>query len=120
MTIEIHLAGRALSELVGPSEALLRIVAQAEPTRREPDCRQDPKRGDPVAVAALILAVPGAVLAAMDIIERTKLAAKVKTLLKKARQTEGSATLKFGEHPFLDLKNATDDQVMDLIFKDRD
>ncbi|EDM77956.1 hypothetical protein PPSIR1_19144 [Plesiocystis pacifica SIR-1] len=41
---------------------------------------QNTVRGDPVAVAALILSIPGAVLATIDLAERMKVAAKWRAL----------------------------------------
>ena len=43
-------------------------------------------RSDPVAVAALVLAVPGAILASWDLVQRMKLTEKVERLIAWARR----------------------------------
>ena len=53
----------------------------------------------------------------MDLVERAKVAERVKGLLKKVRQVDGIATLHVGTEPSLDLKIATEDEVMELIAK---
>ncbi len=117
MTVEIRLSNAAAAKLAKPAEDLLRAVAKAEPECRNLNNDEETSKGDPIAVAALILSIPGAILAAMDIVERAKVAERVRGLLKKLRQVDGMATLHVGTEPSLDLKIATEDEVMDLIAK---
>lgn len=117
MTVEIRLSGVAAQGLAEPAEDLLRSAADAEPERRKPVLNDEVSKGDPVAVAALILSVPGAVLAMLDLAERARLAERVRHLLAKVRGSEGAATLHVGAEPPLDLSTATDDEVMDLLAK---
>ena len=117
MTVEIRLSGVAAQALAEPAEDLLRSAADAEPERRKPVLNDEVSKGDPVAVAALILAIPGAVLAMLDLAERARVAERVRRLLAKVRASEGAATLHVGAEPPLDLATATEDEVMDLLAK---
>ena len=119
MIVEIRLSGAAVPALAEPAEDVLRAAANAEPQRREPAPQIEPSKGDPVAVAALILSVPAAVLAALDLAERARLAERVRRLLKKVRASDGGATLHVGAEPPRDLSTATEDEVMDLLAKSR-
>ena len=117
MTIEIHLSGKAETELAGSVEALLDAVAETEPQRRQVTTEQEISRGDWVAVTALVLSVPGAVLTTMDLMERAGVTQKIRELLEKIRRTDGTATLYAGSEPPLDLKAAAEDEVLDLMAK---
>jgi hypothetical protein len=119
MRIEIRLAGAAAPELTGLAEELLREVGNAEPERRKAGPSEAPIRSDPVAIAALILSVPGAAVAVVDLAQRARLAERVQKLLERARASDGAATLQVGAEPPLDLATATEDQVMDLIARSR-
>ena len=72
-----------------------------------------------MAVAALILSIPSAILAAMDLVERAGIAERIRGLLKKVRESDGTATLHVGSKPPLDLKITTEDEVIDLIAESR-
>ena len=115
MIIEIHLSGSTAPVMFEPAEDLLRAVAGVEPQRRKLIHDERATKGDPVAVATLILSIPGAILATMDIAERVGIADRICKLLKKVRKSDGEAILQVGSEPALDLKTATEDEVMDLI-----
>ncbi|MFC1537452.1 hypothetical protein ACFL4P_01345 [Gemmatimonadota bacterium] len=120
MTVEIRMSGAAALVLAEPAEDFLRAVANTEPESRKLSQGEEASKGDPVAVAALILAIPGALLATMDLIERAKVAEKVRKLLKKAREGDGNATLHVVGEMSLDLTIATEDEVIDLLAENRD
>jgi hypothetical protein len=117
MAIEIRLSGADASALAAPAEELLRTIATTEPEQRKPIDPQEISKGDPVAVTALILSIPSAILATMDIVERAKVVERIRTLLQKIKSANATATLQTDNEPPLDLKDATEDEVMDLIAK---
>lgn len=119
MTVEIHLSNTAAPVLAEPAEALLRAAANTKPEFRHLSHDEETSKGDPVAVAALILAIPGAILATLDLAERAGVTERVRGLLKKAREVDGTATLHVDAEPPLDLKTATEDEVMDLLARSR-
>ena len=55
----------------------------------------------------------------MDLVERAWVAEQVQRLLKKVREVDGTATLHVGAEPSLDLRTATEDEVMDLLARSR-
>ncbi|MEW5735219.1 MAG: hypothetical protein AB1921_10210 [Thermodesulfobacteriota bacterium] len=117
MTLEIRLRGDAAARLAGPAAALLRAVAGAEPDQRteKKDGEATRDLGTAVALASLVLSVPGTIVATLDLMERRKQGKLVRELLEKVRATPGLATLRKGSGPPLDLSSATEDQVMDLL-----
>jgi hypothetical protein len=119
MRVEIRLSPEAMPALAEPCEALLRAVCEAAPERHYVHHAASPSRGDPVAIAALILSIPGAILATMDLLQRARVAERVRALLKQVRETQGSATLQVSETSALDLKTATADEVVNLLAKSR-
>jgi hypothetical protein len=51
----------------------------------------------------------------MDLMERAGVAERVRRLLAKVRETDGTATLQVGAEPSLDLRTATEDEVMNVL-----
>ncbi len=115
MSVEIRLSSAVAPIIAEPAEDLLRAAAHTEPERRHPGHDEEASKGDPVALAALILSIPSAILAAMDVVERAGIAERVRRLLKKVREIDGTATLHVGAEPSLDLRTATEDEVMDAL-----
>jgi hypothetical protein len=85
MTIEISIAGPNSQALAAEVEAFLAEAFQETPERRIPPEDQTPRRGDPLAVAALILAIPGAITATFDLAHRAKLAERIDGLRQRLR-----------------------------------
>jgi hypothetical protein len=98
-----------------PAAELLRVAAHAELERRRPSHDEKVSKGDPVASAALILSIPSAILAARDLVERARIAKRVRGLLQKVRKGDGTTALHVGDEPSLDLRTATEDEVMNLL-----
>lgn len=119
MSMEIHLTGDTATALKDDAQRFLQDIS-----RGPAECRQidethagEGLKGDAVAVAALILAVPGAVVATLDLAERFRLSRKIQGLLKKIKESKGDAVLHTkGEDP-LDLKTAGVDEVLARIKK---
>ena len=115
MTIEIHLEDQE-GELVEQARELLESLTGSEVESHAVTPKTTSHRGDPVAIAALVLAAPGAIVATLDLVQRAKLAEKVSKLLGTARRSRRSATLRKKQRK-LDLKTASDDDVIDILIE---
>ena len=120
MSVEIHLTKAPVAELTQEIENLLREISQTKPERwQSGEESNSPTRGDGVAVAALILAVPGALVATMDLAQRAKLSERIRALLKKISKIDSAASLHVSGAEPLDLKNTCVDAVIDLMARSR-
>ena len=119
MSMEIHLTGDMATALKDDTQRFLQDISQGPAQCRpidEPHAGEDLK-GDAITVATLILTVPGAVVATLDLAERFRLSRKIQGLLKKIKESNGDAVLHTdGEDP-LDLKTAGVDEVLARIKK---
>ncbi len=118
MSIIFTIAGPNAEALATEIEA---FVAEALATSAERCSLQEPRglqRGDPVAIAALVLAIPGAITATLDIVSRARLAERIDRLLKRLRGTaspEDSVHLASGTASSLDLISAGRDAVLNRL-----
>jgi hypothetical protein len=119
MSVEIRLSGVDGPALADEAEDVLRAAAGTEPERRDRRPAEEVFRGDPVAITALVLSVPGAVVSLLDLAERAQLAERVRRLLGRVRSADGAATLHVPGEPPLDLAAATEDEVMDRLARGR-
>jgi len=118
MSITITIAGPNSPALAAEVEAFLAdaLATQAERLPLPED--QGIRRGDPLAVAALVLAVPGAIAATLDLAARVRLAERVDRLLERVRGTAApadSVRLISDAAPELDLITAKRDEVLDRL-----
>ncbi len=120
MSIEIRLSGVDGTGLGDEAEGVLRAAAGTEPERREHKPREEVTRGDPVAIAALVLSVPSAIVSLLDLAERARLAERVRRLLARTRLADDAVTLHVPGAPPLDLAAATEDEVMDRLTQGAD
>ena len=118
--IAIRIEGPNAQALAAEADAFLREALRETPERAVMPAETTPTRADPIAVAALILSVPGAVLATLDIAQRLKLAERLDRFLATLRARAGGADrvqLCGGDEPSVDLIRADRDQVMDALSK---
>lgn len=119
MSIEIHLTGDMAAALKNDAQAFLQDISQetAECRPCEETSGTEGCKGDGIAIAALILAVPGAVVATLDLAHRARLSQKIEGLLKKVKETGGGAVLHTRGDAPLDFKTAIVDEVLARIRK---
>jgi hypothetical protein len=122
MTIEITLRGTDPKAVADEAAALLREIGQRDPDRPTPeadaDLRRDPATG--LAIASLILSLPGAVLATLDLkerLDRRRLRDRVDALKKGIEATDDEATLTTPRCS-VDLRRTSTDAVVDLLIRD--
>lgn len=122
MTIEITLRGTDPKAVADEAAALLREIGQRDPDRRTPEAdaelRRDPATG--LAIASLILSLPGAVLATLELkerLDRRGLRDGVEALRKRVEATATEATLTTPKSS-VDLRRTSTDAVVDLLIRD--
>ena len=119
--IRFYVEGSDASEVARALEDHFEQEFGARPKRRSaPQPRPapgQPERGDPVAVAALILSIPAAVLATMDLAERVQLKAKIERLVVFMREElkgrSGSVVLEVPSGRRLKIDQASAAEIMD-------
>jgi len=118
MSITITIAGPNAPAHAAEVEAFLADALATHAVRLPPSQDQAIQRGDPLAVAALVLAVPGAITATLDLAARAQLAKRIDQLLDRLRGTAApadSVRLTSGAAPELDLITAKRDAVLDRL-----
>lgn len=115
--MELHLTGDMAAVLKDDAGDFLQDIGQgmAECRQGQEPSGADGRRGDGIAIAALILAIPGAVVATLDLAQRARLGQKIEVLLKKIRETRGGAVMHSQGHEPLDLKTAMVEEVLARI-----
>ncbi|WP_413205736.1 hypothetical protein [Rhodospirillum sp. A1_3_36] len=118
MTARLHISGPQAERLAADVVAVLEEVLGTPPERLPRPASAGIRRGDPIAIAALVLAIPGAVVATLDLAARAKLAERLGRLLTRLRETAGPEdhlTLVSGGEPPLDLFTADLDRILDRL-----
>jgi len=107
------LAATALVNALGPED----VEARRQPVTEAPDA--DRKVIDPISLATLILSIPTAVLAVIDIVDRLKKRRKAQAVIDAAKQAKAEQqvdiyllTLDQTPQPVADL---TPDRLLDLV-----
>ncbi|WP_413208212.1 hypothetical protein [Rhodospirillum sp. A1_3_36] len=67
MTARLHISGPQAERLAADVVAVLEEVLGTPPERLPRPASAEIRRGDPIAIAALVLAIPGAVVATLDL-----------------------------------------------------
>ena len=113
VAIEIH--GPQAESLAAELEALLQEELGETGRRVQTPTTAASTKADPVAVAALVISLPGALLATMDLAKRLDLVPRLQRLLAWARSKAGSETelTLITSRKSLRLAEASADQVMD-------
>lgn len=116
MTIELRIEGEETGELAREAEELLAYLAGSPPEKRKIQPHEKIHRGDPVAIATLILTIPGALVATLDLIERAKIAKRVAKLKRKALSFPGNITVK-NDETVADLKATEEDEIINILIQ---
>lgn len=125
MTITLQLAGGDPAQAAAPARDLLRRLGAGEPVEQvaEDDdaARRDLMTG--VAIATLVLTVPGAIAATLDIHNRLKerrsLAAEVEALKTALAEAKSEARLTIDVDVTIDLGRTPTDAVVDRLLAER-
>ncbi len=81
---------------------------------------QPGQKGDPIAIAALVLAIPGGILATWDLVQRLQLKQKLETLIawakdKLRRDPKSNISIHLPNGIVLRLDQLSPQQVLDLV-----
>ena len=112
MTVSIRIVGPNAEAIAAEVEPLLVEAFQETPTRKAMPREQAPDRADPIAVAALILSIPGVILATLDLAARARLAERIDRLREKIRaraSDKDRVELCVGADPAVDLAHTDRD-----------
>ena len=123
MSIEITLQGTDPEAAAGEAAALLREVGRREPERRAPEADAGEQRdlATGLAIASLILSLPGTVLATLQIkeqLDRGRLRDRVLALKTRLEATDAEASLQSPAAGRVDLRRTSTDAVVDLLLRD--
>ncbi len=125
MTIKIRLTGFEKKPAVSAALVLLHEIGACEPERRTIEADDSVERRDPatmIAMASLVLSVPGAVLAslqAMDLVKRRRLKSQI-TALKETLSASGcDGVLEIDGVGKVDLVHDSTDAVVNLLLRER-
>jgi hypothetical protein len=123
MSIEITLRGTDPDAAAAQAAALLREVGGREPERRRPDSDDDQRRdlATGIAIASLILSLPGTVLATLQIeeqLDRSRLRDRVAALKTRLDATDAEATLEMPGARRVEIRRTSTDAIVDLLLRD--
>lgn len=124
MTIEIQLEGVDKEQAVSDAVALLREIGEGEPERRIIEASDARARRDPatmIAMASLVLSLPGAVLASMqvmDLMKRKRLKSQIVALKETLSASGCGGVLEIDGVGKVDLVRDSTDAVVDLLLRE--
>ena len=121
MSVTVHINGPNASALASELETFFAEALTIKVERAPIPTDEAIQRSDPVAVAALVLAIPGAILATLDLAARARLGERIDQLLTRLRGKAAAADsvqLTNGEGAGLDLITANRDAVLDELEQD--
>lgn len=124
MTIDIRLTGAEKELAVSDAVALLREIGACEPERRTIEADDNGVRRDPatvIAIASLVLSLPGAVLAsmqAMDLVKRKRLKSQIVALKKTLSESGCEGVLAIEGVGRVDLVRDSTDSVVDFLLRE--
>ncbi|MEM6487258.1 MAG: hypothetical protein AAF677_03145 [Pseudomonadota bacterium] len=123
MSLTIEITGsdpRASSE---PAAALLRALAGTEPEQAvtEPGGAVRRDLATAISIASLVLSLPGAVLAVLQIkdhLDRRALTERVQAVQRDLEQRDNEATITMPDGRTLDLRRTSSGVVVDVMLRD--
>lgn len=124
MTINLTLTGPATPEVRAAAAELLETLSGQSPTERPSPGSGEERRdiGLGIAIVGVVLAVPGAVLATLDVRDRLRkrreLAPKVEAVKRVLVETRADGTIRF-EETVISLTGLDTDQILDRLLSDR-
>lgn len=125
MTIGIRLTGAEKELAVSDAVVLLQEIGACGPERRTIETDDKGARRDPatvMAMASLVLSIPGAVLAsmqAMDLVKRKRLKSQIAALKETLSASGCDGVLEIDGVGRVDLVRDSTDAVVDLLLRER-
>jgi hypothetical protein len=126
MTIQIRLTGSDPDVAADEAADLLRAIGQTEPQRHSDAAPDSRTRLDPataLGIASLVLSLPGAALATLQIrdrLDRTRLRKAIEALKRRLSATECDGILEVEDVGVVDLGHDSTDAVVDLLLREKD
>ena len=123
MSLEIKVTGTDARGAADQAAALLEEISGREPERAAQEAPEGPRKdlATAVAIASVILSIPSAVLAALQVkdrLDRRRLRDRVEAARARLAEIDSEATLTTPQGRSVDLRRTSTDEVVDLLMRD--